>query len=161
MLRNAINFVDFINDSVRILILLDTANSLKPNLHMTENRIKLYDYYLKFPRTMMCDDVDIEEAKENFDEYYAFFHRQPDIARYRISLNFLISKGLIQKDIKNNDICFQILPNGSEALEKIKSNQKETLFCYANTIIPIISKLTDKNIEEEISKRTNLLFRKK
>lgn len=40
---------------------------------MTENKIKLYDYYLKFPCTMLSDDFQKLKEHWNFDEYDAFF----------------------------------------------------------------------------------------
>ena len=43
-----INFTDYINDAVRISILLNAAQSRK-SLVMTERKIMLFDYYLKLP----------------------------------------------------------------------------------------------------------------
>lgn len=38
------NFSEYINDAVRILILLETVKNRK-SLKTTENKIKLYDYF--------------------------------------------------------------------------------------------------------------------
>jgi len=78
-MRNSISFTDYINDSVRLLIILETVGRLKPSIKVTENRIKLYDFYLKFPCTMFDESSVRNEAKANFDEYYAFFHWKPDV----------------------------------------------------------------------------------
>ena len=81
-----LNFSDYINDSVRILIILGAVKDKKAS-DMTEQRIMLYDYYLKFPLTMMDSfDGSLIEL-QTLDEYYSFFHWQPDIIRYRQSIN--------------------------------------------------------------------------
>lgn len=159
-MRSTVNFVDYINDSVRLLIILETANRLKPTHKITESRIKLYDYYLKFPHTMFDDDLIRDETKANFDEYYAFFHWKPDIVRYRSNLNYLIARGLIEKKLDGSDLFYVICPQGAEALSKMKSGYKQRLTALAVKSFPIISKLSDKKIEEDIAKKTNMLFRR-
>ena len=158
-MRNTVNFVDYINDSVRMLIILETSNRLKPAHRINESRIKLYDYYLKFPHTMFDDDLVRDETKANFDEYYAFFHWKPDVVRYRSNLNYLIAKGLIEKRIEGSDLFFVVCPKGIEALSMMKSGYKQRLATLATKAFPIISKLSDKKIEEDIAKKTNLLLR--
>ena len=73
-----INFTDYINDAVRIIILLNAAKSRK-SLIMTERKIILFDYYLKFPHTMLSDLTDMSCDLQTLDEYYAFFHWQPHL----------------------------------------------------------------------------------
>ena len=159
-MRNKISFADYINDSIRLLIILETANRLKPTHRITENRIKLYDYYLKFPRTMSDNALIHDESKSNFDEYYAFFHWKPDIVRYRSNLDYLISKGLIEKRLEGSDLFFVVCPLGIEALLKMKSSYKQRLAELAAKTFPIISKLSDKKIEEEIIKKSDILLRR-
>ncbi len=159
-MRGTVSFVDYINDSVRLLIILETANRLKPTHKITENRIKLYDYYLKFPHTMFDDDLIRDESKANFDEYYAFFHWKPDVVRYRSNLNYLIAKGLIEKRLEGSDLFYTVCPQGVESLSKMKSGYKLRLEALAAKSIPVIAKLSDKAIEENIAKKTNILLRR-
>ena len=44
------NFSDYINDAVRVLVLLNAVKDRK-SIKVTEHKIKLYDYYLKFYST--------------------------------------------------------------------------------------------------------------
>ena len=102
-----INFTDYINDAVRILILLNASKSRK-SLAMTERKIMLFDYYLKFPHTMLGDLSEISCDLQTLDEYYAFFHWQPDIIRYRRSINYLIAKGFVEKLFDKNQTLLRI-----------------------------------------------------
>ena len=159
-MRSTVGFVDYINDSVRLLIVLETANRSKPTHRITESRIKLYDYYLKFPHTMFDDDLVRDETKENFDEYYAFFHWKPDVVRYRSNLNYLIARGLIEKKMEGTDLFYAICPMGVESLSRMKSGYKQRLVVLAEKFFPAVSKLSDKKIEEDIAKKTNILLRR-
>jgi len=159
-MNSAISFTSYINDSVRLLIIFEVASELKPNHRITENRIKLYDYYLKFPHTMIDKASTHEDVRANFDEYYAFFHWKPDIVRYRSNLNYLIAKGLIEKRLEGSDLFFVICPQGIEALKKMKSGYKQHLTSLAKDVFPAIVKLSDKKIEEDIAIRTNILLRR-
>ena len=156
-MKNPISFSDNINDLVRLLIILDTSNRLKPKYRITENRIKLYDYYLKFPHTMFDDVFVREDSKYNFDEYYAFFHWKPDVIKYRNNINYLIAKGLIEKRLEESNLYFLICKQGSDVLLKMRSGYKRRLLVLAEKAIPIISILSDKKIEEEIMRKANLL----
>lgn len=152
-MRNTISFTDYINDSVRLLIILETVGRLKPTIKITESKIKLYDFYLKFPCTML-DELSVQnEAKANFDEFYAFFHWKPDIVRYRSNLNYLMAKGLIKKCLDRNDLYFVVSPQGVDALAKMRSGYKQRLAELAAIAVPIVSKLSDKKVEEAIADR--------
>lgn len=158
-MRNAIIFTDYINDSVRLLILLETVSRLKPTIKITESKIKLYDFYLKFPCTMLNELTDQNEVKINFDEFYAFFHWKPDIVRYRSSLNYLMAKGLIEKCLDGNGVYFAVCPQGADALAKMKSGYKQRLAELAAIAVPIVSKLSDKKVEEAIADRRCVIER--
>lgn len=142
------NFSDYINDSVRILVLLDAVKERK-SVKVTEHKIKLYDYYLKFPCTMMSDDLQTSQ-QWNFDEYYAFFHWQPDLIRYRQSLNYLQAKGLIEKTLEGNLIVYRITNLGIAALNDINSLYKDRLVELANCFIPKVVGLSDTKIDQII-----------
>lgn len=113
------NFSDYINDAVRILVLLYAAKDRK-SIKITENKIKLYDYYLKFPSTMLSDNFQIAQ-RWDFDEYYAFFHWKPNLVRYRQSLNYLQAKELIEKVPEDALTIYRITDLGVEALTSINS----------------------------------------
>lgn len=71
---------------------------------------------------MLSDDLPTPQ-QWNFDEYYAFFHWQPDLIRYRQSLNYLQAKGLIEKALEDNLIVYRITDLGIAALNDIKHTQ--------------------------------------
>lgn len=109
---------------------------------------------------MVDNDLVRDETKANFDEYYAFFHWKPDVVRYRSNLNYLIAKRLIEKRLEGSDLFFTVCPQGVEALSKMKSGYKQRLAELAAKAFPEISKLSDKKIEEDIAKKTNILLRR-
>lgn len=153
-----VSFSDYINDSVRILVLLDAVKERK-SLIMTENRIKLYDYFLKFPCTMLSEDIYELSTQWNFDEYYAFFHWQPDLIRYRQSLNFLISKGFIETTLDGNSVVYTMKELGKEALDRIDNSYKQKLIELANKFIPKVVKLSETKIELLIREKSNIYLR--
>lgn len=153
------SFSDYINDSIRILILLDSVKHRK-SVNMTENKIKLYDYYLKFPCTMLGEEFLEITARWNFDEYYAFFHWQPDLIRYRQSLNYLIGKGFAKKSLVKNEVVYEIEETGIEALEKIESAYKQNLMEIAASFLPKVIKLSAKRIEQHIREKADIYLRK-
>ena len=152
------NFSDYINDSVRILIILGAVKDKKAS-DMTEQRIMLYDYYLKFPHTMMDSfDGSLIEL-QTLDEYYSFFHWQPDIIRYRQSINYLISKGFIEKKAGNKHPFFLITERGSEALSRVNSQYKSRMEKQMHDLVPSITKLSNTKIDTIIRQKSNILLR--
>jgi hypothetical protein len=146
--------MDYINDSIRILIIANAVKD-KKKLKLTENKIKLYDYYLKFPKTMFENTTHENEFMDNFDEYYAFFHWQPDLIKYRQVINYLIGKGFIERHFDNKTIFFVITENGIKVINSINSSYKFRLEKFTNNILEDIVKLSDTKIEEDIKKKTN------
>lgn len=146
------NFSDYINDAVRVLVLLYVVKDRK-SIKPTENRIKLYDYYLKFPTTMLSDDPYIMQ-RWNFDEYYAFFHWKPNLVSYRQSLHYLQAKGLIEKVSEGTLTYYQITDLGIEALSSINNSYKNRLIKLANYFIPKVYKLSDRKIENIILEKS-------
>ena len=153
-----INFTDYINDAVRILILLNASKSRK-SLAMTERKIMLFDYYLKFPHTMLGDLSEISCDLQTLDEYYAFFHWQPDIIRYRRSINYLIAKGFVEKLLDKNQTLLRITCLGEEAVGQISTTYKNRLEKLTSTFLPMVAKLSDTKIEEQIRSKSNILLR--
>ncbi|KLU65772.1 hypothetical protein DEAC_c24020 [Desulfosporosinus acididurans] len=148
----------FIIDSIRILVLI-LAFEDKHGFKLTDNKIKLYDYYLKFPATMLSGEDLNSIVRQNFDEYYAFFHWKPDLIQYRKVINYLVSKDLIAVEIKDNDKCYAITSRGVELVSSLKSKYKNRLVKFATHVQKKISKISDKKIEEDILQKTNLLKR--
>ncbi|MEG1567722.1 MAG: hypothetical protein RR347_08565 [Anaerovoracaceae bacterium] len=152
-------FDEYINDAVRILIIANAVANAKKSIKLTEYRIRLYDYYLRFPHTMFNGIATGEELRVNFDEYYAFFHWKPDLIKYRRSINLLVAKGLLLKKLEDNDVLYSIDGKGIEALEKLISTYKQRLISLSLPMIKEVSKLSDSKIEEEISRKSNILAR--
>ena len=103
-----VNFSDYMTDCVRILILISSAKKHK-SIKLTENRIRLYDYYFRFPFTMIENEAKEAGVEMNVDEYYSFFHWQPDVIRYRQILNYLVAKGFVVIENENDEkiFCFK------------------------------------------------------
>lgn len=153
-----INFTDYINDSVRILILLNAAKGRK-SLAMTERKLMLFDYYLKFPQTMLGDLTDTPSDLQTLDEYYAFFHWQPDVIRYRRSINYLIAKGFAEKSFDKNQTILSITGRGEEAVGQIDTAYKIRMGKLTSSFLPVVAKLSDSKIEEQIRNKSNVLMR--
>ena len=153
-----INFTDYINDAVRILILLNAAKSRK-SLVMTARKIMLFDYYLKFPHTMLSDLTDISCDLQTLDEYYAFFHWQPDVIRYRRSINYLIAKGFVEKGLDKNQTVLSITDLGEKVVGQINSTYKKRMEKNTLTFLPMVAKLSDSKIEGQIRNKSNILLR--
>lgn len=125
---------------------------------MTDRKIMLLDYYLKFPNTMLCDLNNAPDELQTLDEYYAFFHWQPDIIRYRQSLNYLLAKGFVEKRL-NNHAIFIITDRGKEAINKINTAYKARMENLTFTFFPLVIKLSDSKIEGQILAKSNILLR--
>ncbi|HFU7085163.1 MULTISPECIES: ABC-three component system middle component 2 [Bacillus cereus group] len=146
---------DLILNSTRILILIaefDSKKSFKMNL----NRIMLYDFYMKFPRTML-PKKEIREEQRDFNEFYSFFHWQPDRTEYNLYLRYLLSKNLIQRKIIDNDFSFRINELGKEVLEKMKSTYATELGSIAKYIKKELSKLSDTKVESMIIEKVGMV----
>ncbi|WP_461811369.1 ABC-three component system middle component 2 [Faecalimonas sp.] len=153
-----INFSDYINDSVRILILLNATKNRK-TIKMTESKIKLYDYFLKFPCTMFGENH-TQNIQWNVDEYYAFFHWHPDLIRYRQCLSYLQAKCFIEKTFDKSGPFFTITDLGTNALDTIHNGYKKHLVDLANQLVPTVAKLSDRKIEQMIEEKSRTGMRR-
>ena len=151
-------FSDYITDCVRILVLISAVRKHK-SIKLTENKIKLYDYYYKFPYTMLGEKVKCIDIDMNVEEYYSFFHWQPDVIKYRQMINYLIAKGFV-KTIDEKDKIFSITELGEEVLNKIENSYKEKLVLLSDVIMESIKKLSDTKINDEICRKNNIILRK-
>lgn len=152
------NFSDYITDCVRVLVLIDAVEKYK-TIKLTDNKIKLYDYYYKFPYTMLGEQVKEYGVELNVDEYYSFFHWQPDIIKYRQIINYLIAKGFV-KFADNNDKVYSITDIGKEVLNKIENPYKDKLLRLSDLIMKTVKQLSDTKISEEINHKNNIMSRK-
>ncbi|WP_394548562.1 ABC-three component system middle component 2 [Priestia aryabhattai] len=146
---------DLILNSTRILILISEFDS-KKSFKMNLNKIMLYDFYMKFPRTMLPDGENQGEQRD-FNEFYSFFHWQPDREEYNLYLRYLLSKKLIHRIIIDNDFCFKINERGREALEKLKSTYAAELDSIAKYIKKEVSKLSDTKVESIIIEKIGMV----
>lgn len=108
---------------------------------------------------MLGNDLNDLGIKWNFDEYYAFFHWQPDLIRYRQSLNYLIAKGFIEKDLEHDSIVYNLSDLGIEALSHIDNPYKDNLIKLTEFFIPTVVKLSDTKIDILIRERSNIFLR--
>jgi DNA-binding PadR family transcriptional regulator len=157
---NRLTLSDFVNDAVRILIIA-VAIEDKKSIKLTEYRVKLCDYYLKFPCTMFGNQIQDDTFKANFDEYYSFFHWQPNMTEYRQSLNFLISKGLLEKVIDANHVVYKVTERGVQALAAIDNDYKKNLVKLSvQMVIEIYRLSTESAIEREIRQKSDILSKR-
>ena len=98
-MKMRIDFGDFVTDCVRILVLLNSV-TMRKSIKLTESKIKLYDFYFKFPNTMI-EETELSRSEKNFDEYYAFFHWKPAIKFFSCRSSDTSCR-LKQIDIKTN-----------------------------------------------------------
>jgi DNA-binding PadR family transcriptional regulator len=156
---NGLDFSDFLNDAIRILIIASAVKDTK-SINLSDQKIKLCDYYLKFPYTMFGAEIKEDAFKANFDEFYAFFHWKPEAARYQWVLNYLIAKGLLIKKL-DSQVVYQITEQGLEALGKIENQYKESLVRISTMMVKEVQRLSsDTGIEKEIQKKSDLLSRR-
>ncbi|HHT7165332.1 TPA: ABC-three component system middle component 2 [Bacillus cereus] len=139
---------DLILNSTRVLILVSKFESRKA-FKLNANKIMLYDFYMKFPQTMIPKNFNIS-TEQDFNEFYSFFHSQPDREEYQLYIRYLISKKLVDRIIIGSDFCYRITEKGKEALIKLESRYSKELHKIANYIKQEVSKLSENNIEETI-----------
>ena len=120
----------------------------------TINQLELYDFFLRFPKTMAPTKEQSQEEDVSFEEYYSFFHWQPDIIRYRQATNYLIAKGFAEKGIEDNVVVYKITDLGKTVIEKLNNPYKNQLTELMINNVKPLSKLSDKRIEEMIQEKS-------
>lgn len=132
-------------EGLRILILISKFEYRK-SFKLTIDKIMLYDYYMKFPKTM----IEKDSKEYSFYEYYAFYHWKPNYKQYIDTIRFLLSKGLIQhKEYITNNNCL-ITEIGLDLVNNLKNPYKQSLGEYAKFIRKSISNKSDKEVERII-----------
>lgn len=147
------DLTDYINDIVRVLIVLYVSEK-NESLHLTERKIELYDFFLRFPKTMALSEEQGLGTDINFEEYYSFFHWNPDIVRYRQATNYLISKGFAEKEIDESGVIYKITDLGKSVLEIINSTYKNQLLELMSNNLKQLITLSDKKIENMIQEKS-------
>lgn len=143
---------DLILNSTRLLILLSKFES-KKSFKMNINKIMLMDYFMKFPRTMISNN-ELDRKDYDFNEYYSFYHWQPDRDKYNLFLRYLLSKKLIERKILKNDFVYFISDRGMEMISSLGSEYSKQLDTLANYIKKNVSTFSDERIEEIILKKS-------
>lgn len=139
---------ELILSSMRILSLLEAFKNNK-SYQMTFDKIILFDFYMKFPQTMIRKGDDISNF--DFEELYSFFHAHPDRDNYHRILNFVLSKKLIIKEILNSSFNYKITDLGIEVVNGIHNPFSERMKANAILIKKNISKMSEMKIKEEIN----------
>ncbi|MEC0710133.1 hypothetical protein P8881_21620 [Bacillus haynesii] len=139
---------DLILNSTRLLILMSKFET-KKSFRLNINKIMLFDFYMKFPNTMIPNRDDLLN-KEDFNEYYSFFHWQPNIDEYHLYIRYLLSKELVNQINIDNDFCYQINQKGKEVLENINTLYATELHKIAVYIKKELSTLSESRIEQSI-----------
>ena len=148
-----IDFSDYLNDIIRVLIILYVSKDYK-SIRLTERKIELYDFFRRFPKTMTLSEDHSQEEDVSFEEYYSFFHWQPDIIRYRQATNYLIAKGFVEKEIDDGVVVYIITDLGKTVIEDLNNPYKNQLSELMTNNVKQLSKLSDKKIEEMIQEKS-------
>ncbi len=142
---------ELVISSMRVLNLLEAFKNNK-TYQMTFDKIILFDFYMKFPQTMIREGNDISNF--DFEELYSFFHAHPDRDSYHRILNFVRSKRLVSKEILNSSFIYKITEVGIEIVNDIENPFAERMRANALLIKKNISKLSDTKIKEEINSKS-------
>lgn len=139
---------DLILNSTRVLILISKFESRKA-YKLNSTKIMLFDFYMKFPVTMLPKEVELS-TKEDFNESYSFFHARPDREEYQLYLRYLVSKRLVDRVILGNDFCYRVNNRGKEVVQNMESDYSFELHKIADYIKRNITKLSESAIEDAI-----------
>ncbi len=144
-------------DAMRVLTLLFGFKD-KKSYQMTFDKLILFDFYLKFPKTMTSKSN--ERKKEyDFEELYSFYHSHPNRETYSKVLSYLIGKGLIEKEIKVGSYIYVINDLGETIIRNFDNPYALSLLKQANFISKEISKLSESKLKDEIMEMTNTNFK--
>lgn len=134
---------------MRVLTLMSAFEKSK-SYQMTFDKLILLDFYMRFPKTML----NLENYSLDFEELYSFYHSYPDREYYQEILRILISKKLIEKEIRNSNFTYTISHSGYELVYSIDNLYSKNLISTALLIKKNISKLSEANMKEEISSKS-------
>lgn len=140
-----VSFQEYYLTIIRITTLLDSLglNHKKPT---SEDRILLYDFYLKYPE-LISGNVE----KNDFDTKYSYFHWKPNYKLYSAVLIDLTSRKLITLNMENNR--YYITNLGKEFISNMENSYTQNARATSEYIAKNICKLSNKKIIEDIDKR--------
>lgn len=150
IIRNVF-FDEFYLTMVRVLQLADMFKE-KKDYKLSMKKVVLYDFYLRFPSTVLEDIV-----IENFDEKYSFYHWKPNYALYDAVVSILIGKDLIIRLEVENDKYYKITDNGLKALKNMDCDYVHQLKETGIYIVNTLSKLSDRKIDEKIIRKSSYI----
>ncbi|MFY0652496.1 MAG: hypothetical protein JXQ96_10705 [Cyclobacteriaceae bacterium] len=141
---------ELVISSMRILTLLDSFKTRKNFLNF--DRIILFDFYLRFPRTMFDEKNDVDSY--DFEELYSYYHSHPNRENYSKVLNYLISKKLILKEIVAGSFKYSITETGSQIVSEITNPFALSLKNYAVQIRKKVAYMSETKLREDINCRS-------
>jgi len=147
---------NLIMDSMRLLILISKFEYRK-TFKLTLDKIMLYDFYMKFPDIMLTNKEEREYIDSSFEDVYSYYHWKPNQDQYISTINYLISKKLIIRNIEDSKFCYLITDLGEEFISGLTSKYKIKLDSAAKDIRQMISKLSDDAVEKDILEKINLV----
>lgn len=109
----------------------------------TEDRLVLYDFYLKYPEL-----INNQNKVTDFDTKYSYFHWRPNYKLYSAVLADLTSRDLIKKNVESGR--YYINENGKILSTKMINTYIETLNSTSEYLQKNICKLSNKGIYEDI-----------
>ncbi|GCD11311.1 ABC-three component system middle component 2 [Clostridium tagluense] len=155
--QNSTFVSNIVLDSIRILILISKFEA-KKTFKMTIDKIMLYDYYMKFPNTMIDKNTMEINIDCNFYEFYSFYHWKPNIIDYNKVMRYLVAKELVKRAV-DKQFYYTATNKGYKFLNELNSEYKNSLNIIANIIKTNIAKMSDGEVEQEIQEKNNVFKR--
>lgn len=140
---------DLLFNSMRILILLFELNK-KKSVKLTFEKIITYDFYLKFPKTMLSDYLSEMQLTNNFTEYYSYYHWTANRDRYHNFLGCLIGKNLVNRKLDGTAFLYEITDSGKELVDGLNSDYAKELLKIAEVIRTKNAELSEQKIQDRI-----------
>ncbi|MGG5315821.1 ABC-three component system middle component 2 [Enterococcus sp. AZ072] len=139
-----ITFQEYYLTIIRLSIFLDSLG-LEHKKNTSENRLVLYDFYLKYPELTSQDN-----PKFDFDTKYSYFHWKPNYKLYSAVLADLLGRGLITYSDASK--CYYITDAGRVFVSELNTTYIETVTELSKYVIKNICKLSEKAIVSDIDK---------
>lgn len=145
-----VTFQEYYLTIIRLSIFLESLG-LEHKKNTSENRLVLYDFYLKYPELINQDN-----PKFDFDTKYSYFHWKPNYKLYSAVLVDLLSRNLISFSLEKK--CYYISEKGISFVSDLDTPYIDTVTELSKYVIKNVSKLSEKAIMSDIDK---ILLRKR
>lgn len=139
-----ITFQEYYLTIIRISVFLDYLGS-DHKKSTTEDRLVLYDFYLKFPELTNDNTQNLD-----FDTKYSYFHWKPNYKLYSAILADLYGRKLVSYSKENKR--YYISELGTEFVANMKNPYTETSYTLSEYISKNICQLSNKAIIADIDK---------